>query len=292
MRASETRVVLAVLAVAVAGCGAQVDWNGQAAGGIVTGTGTGTGGGSGSTTGLTFDGLPCSVATVLQNNCTRCHGATLAGGAPYSLTTRADLIQLAPAPYAAQTKGQRCVARMAAATAPMPPAGTGAVAAADQAAFSDWVDAGMPAGTCGSVAPPQIVCTSGVMSSSREGQNMRPGEACQGCHQGNGEARGYSYMGTVYPTLHEQTDCDSLPPSSVVVDILDPSSGAVLQTLAPSSRSGNFLGSGVVPYKARVRNLSSGNVLTMTTAQTSGDCNSCHTELGANGAPGRIIWPN
>jgi predicted CXXCH cytochrome family protein len=29
----------------------------------------------------------------------------------------------------------------------------------------------------------------------------------------------------------------------------------------------------------------------MTTPQTNGDCNSCHTEQGTNGASGRIVWP-
>jgi hypothetical protein len=28
----------------------------------------------------------------------------------------------------------------------------------------------------------------------------------------------------------------------------------------------------------------------MLTAQTNGDCNVCHTTLGAQGAPGRIHW--
>jgi len=29
----------------------------------------------------------------------------------------------------------------------------------------------------------------------------------------------------------------------------------------------------------------------MTVAQTIGDCNSCHTQYGANNAPGRILLP-
>jgi hypothetical protein len=29
----------------------------------------------------------------------------------------------------------------------------------------------------------------------------------------------------------------------------------------------------------------------MVTMQTSGDCNSCHTQNGANAAPGRIVLP-
>jgi hypothetical protein len=29
----------------------------------------------------------------------------------------------------------------------------------------------------------------------------------------------------------------------------------------------------------------------MTAEQTSGDCNGCHTPAGADGAPGRIVFP-
>jgi hypothetical protein len=242
-------------------------------------------------TASTFDGLPCDVAAVLQNRCTSCHGATLAGSAPYSLASRADLIELAPAPYATQTKAQRALARMAATTAPMPPTPASAATAAEQASLAAWVDGGMPAGSCGA---PQIVCTSGVTSSAREGTSMRPGGACQSCHQGNGEARGYQFMGTVYATFHEQNNCEGKPAAGVVVDILSgDGSGKVLLTIAVSSPSGNFYqGSGVAtPYRARVRD-ASGKTREMLTPQTSGDCNACHTELGTNGAPGRIAWPN
>ncbi|MGD0679831.1 MAG: hypothetical protein ABSC94_30975 [Polyangiaceae bacterium] len=34
-----------------------------------------------------------------------------------------------------------------------------------------------------------------------------------------------------------------------------------------------------------------GKTAAMTTPQMTGDCNSCHTEQGANGAPGRIVLP-
>lgn len=55
---------------------------------------------------------------------------------------------------------------------------------------------------------------------------------------------------------------------------------------------GNFYGGTVgvpSPYTARV--VVNGVVTSqMLTPQTNGDCNSCHTALGAQGAPGRIHW--
>jgi hypothetical protein len=43
------------------------------------------------------------------------------------------------------------------------------------------------------------------------------------------------------------------------------------------------------PYKAKVTYM--GRERAMVAAQTSGDCNSCHTQNGANSAPGRILLP-
>jgi hypothetical protein len=44
-----------------------------------------------------------------------------------------------------------------------------------------------------------------------------------------------------------------------------------------------------VPYTARVK--ANGKVNAMAAAQTNGDCNSCHTAAGAEGAPGRVLFP-
>ena len=44
-----------------------------------------------------------------------------------------------------------------------------------------------------------------------------------------------------------------------------------------------------LPYTARV--VANGKVSAMTTPQTNGDCNSCHTQRGDNVAPGRILLP-
>lgn len=44
-----------------------------------------------------------------------------------------------------------------------------------------------------------------------------------------------------------------------------------------------------LPYRARVR--AGGKVNAMAGAQSDGDCNSCHTAAGAEGAPGRVMFP-
>jgi hypothetical protein len=43
------------------------------------------------------------------------------------------------------------------------------------------------------------------------------------------------------------------------------------------------------PYTAKV--IVDGLERAMVTPQVSGDCNACHTEAGANGAPGRVRTP-
>jgi mono/diheme cytochrome c family protein len=58
-----------------------------------------------------------------------------------------------------------------------------------------------------------------------------------------------------------------------------------------SNGAGNFysLQSVTPPLSAKVTY--GGAVRQMTAAATSGDCNTCHTQNGANGAPGRIKTP-
>jgi mono/diheme cytochrome c family protein len=61
-------------------------------------------------------------------------------------------------------------------------------------------------------------------------------------------------------------------------------------TLTPNA-AGNFYYQGAVatPFRARVTYM--GRERAMGQAQTNGDCNSCHTQNGANQAPGRILLP-
>jgi hypothetical protein len=115
---------------------------------------------------------------------------------------------------------------------------------------------------------------------------MAPGEACQACHQKNG-GPSYSIAGTVYPTAHEPKDCDGDPgPLSVVVT--DANNKVV--TISVNS-VGNFSSSSTIVAPFHVKVTSSNATRAMAGSLTSGDCNSCHTPTGANGAPGRIMAP-
>jgi hypothetical protein len=112
---------------------------------------------------------------------------------------------------------------------------------------------------------------------------MRPGESCLGCHTT------FSVAGTIYPTAHEPNDCDGTNGTGLSVEITD-ANGVV--TVLPVNGAGNFFATTTfaTPFHAKV--VSATSERDMTNGQTSGDCNSCHTVWGANGAPGRIMAPS
>lgn len=209
-----------------------------------------------------------------------------------SLLTYADLARTMPS---GQTAAQRAVARMQNPTAPMPPSGLAAVPADQIAAFSAWVDAGMPQGGCsagsGSASDPlnaAPTCTSGsYYVGGDDGTSiMNPGGACIACHAG-GEGPRFSIAGTVYPTGHEPTMCFGATAGTVVIT---DATGAVISL--PVNDAGNFstLARVVFPIHAKVVD-GNGKERGMAAAQPTGDCNGCHTQDGASGAPGRIVSP-
>jgi hypothetical protein len=206
-----------------------------------------------------------------------------------SLVSLADL--LAPSVTApAKSNGVLAVERMKDAASPMPP--TGLLPAATIATLEAWVTSGMPAGSCDPgaadpfAAPP--VCTSNrTWTRGDDGSSsMHPGYACIDCHDQWG-GPSFSIAGTVFPTAHEPDDCYG-GPSGIEIDITD-ATGRVIPLYA--NRAGNFFSgtSIALPYTAKV--ISGGSVRAMSASQTTGDCNSCHTQDGANGAPGRILAP-
>jgi hypothetical protein len=298
--------VLVLVAVVFTGCGGVLALDGDGGmqnvgggngGGSSAGGGTATGGGA------ALDGLPCDISALIATKCDSCHGTTLAAGAPWPIVSRAQLLEQSPT-YPGQTKAQRSLIRIQAGTMPPTP-GTGPTAT-ELAAFNTWVTAGEPAGTCatgtgggGGTSIQPTTCKSGSYFRGGEGPDMSPGRSCQGCHVTQKPSRDYFFMGTVFPNVHEANDCNATPPAGLQVQIID-KNGAVVITMTPYSTSGNFyfsnkaaVGSNgqaiAMPYTAKVIS-ASGAVSQMLTPQTSGDCSSCHTEQGANGAPGRIVW--
>jgi hypothetical protein len=247
--------------------------------------------------------LPCDVANLLSGYCTLCHGSPPAGGAPDSLDSLATL-HAASVTQPTLTRGQVSVQRMASTTAPMPPAGYAAPPATSITSFDNWVDAGMPAGTCSAPTPdagppPDPIfsgpptCTSGTYwtQGNQGSSQMHPGWACINCHR-NGDGPNFAIAGTVYPTGHEYDDCYGSAASGAVVVVTD-SAGTSRSFTANSA--GNFSGSdptGVFPTFPITATVNfKGKVRAMATPVNSGDCNTCHTEAGINAAPGRIALP-
>lgn len=248
-------------------------------------------------------GLPCEVDALLAARCRSCHSSTPM--APMALVTYEDLA----APSKSDPNKSTAVAaleRMTSTSSPMPPSGDRATDP-EITAFRAWVDANLPRGKCGEAepgadggpaAPGQpsasgpVVCTSGkTWSNGNEGPTMQPGRACITCHESNGDHDIVQVGGTVYPTLRELDGCYGIPGGANVV--ITDASGKVF-TL-PVGPTGNFsldakdTAAMAMPFRAKV--VRNGVERHMGSPQSTGDCNSCHTETGRNGAPGRILVP-
>ncbi len=121
---------------------------------------------------------------------------------------------------------------------------------------------------------------------------MNPGEACISCHASRGgEAPLFTIAGTLYATAHEPNMCIGGTGAAAGDTVVITDASGTDHPITVGS-SGNFTLSTSIPlpYKAKVVG-ANGNVRAMGASQTSGDCNSCHTQNGANGAPGRVFAP-
>lgn len=143
-------------------------------------------------------------------------------------------------------------------------------------------DADADAGEEPSVCTSARWWTDGNAASTR----MKPGGACIACHLATPGSPPFAIAGTVYPTLHEPDDCYGAM-SSAVVEVTCGDGGLLI---LPVNSAGNFFqfASEEVAPPFRVRVIFDGGVRSMMASQESGDCNSCHTQAGANGAPGRV----
>jgi mono/diheme cytochrome c family protein len=123
---------------------------------------------------------------------------------------------------------------------------------------------------------------------------MHPGRACITCHTtGTGflnlqHGPSFTLAGTVYPSAHEPDDCNGAAGGGVSVVI----TGAAGQSLTLTPNAvGNFtsLARVVLPYMVEIR--AAGRVRAAATPHQNGDCNSCHSQQGQQGAPGRLLMP-
>ncbi len=190
------------------------------------------------------------------------------------------------------TEAELAVQRMQATMLPMPPYGP-APSAADVQVLQDWITAGTPSGTC-SVDDPFAsapTCSTGDTWNlgSWGSPQMHPGVACGSCH--GVRTRGFDMAGTVYASAHEPDDCMGGPIGGAGARVVITDANGMTYTL-PVNAAGNFYLSGqspALPYTAKV--VFGSGERAMLTPQSNGDCNSCHTQSGATGAPGRIILP-
>ncbi len=132
-------------------------------------------------------------------------------------------------------------------------------------------------------------CSSGQYwkGGDEESPLMRPGGTCIQCHA-KGEGPRFSIAGTLYATAHEPNDCNGASSAGARIVIED--AQGVSHTLTPNA-AGNFYSSEPIalPYRGKI--VFEGRTLTMESEQTDGDCNGCHTQLGANDALGRLLLP-
>ncbi|HYP87564.1 MAG TPA: hypothetical protein VEQ59_05415 [Polyangiaceae bacterium] len=263
-------------------------------GGTSSTAGVGGMAGATATAGASTTDLPCEVQALLANKCLSCHQVD----PPAKLLSSADF-RRASKLDAAKSVGQVAVERVSLTTnLRMPPAPLAAATATEIAALSAWVDGGALAASCGqpvATAPDPydtpVVCTSMTnwTGGNRESPQMRPGGACISCHQ-RGEGPTFALAGTLFPTAHEPDDCNGVSSAASAQVIVTEANGTA-HTLAVN-QAGNFYleaRSFAFPYQAKVVYQDRERV--MVEAQSSGDCNDCHTQDGRNRAPGRIFLP-
>jgi hypothetical protein len=117
--------------------------------------------------------------------------------------------------------------------------------------------------------------------------------ACNSCHFIGGVATKFPFdiSGTVYPTAHEPDLCYGAPTATVVITDAKGTDHTLTVNAAGNFYNLNYLGVGAIPtpYKAKV--IAGGKTRVMVSAQTNGDCNTCHSQSGAQSAQGRILLP-
>jgi cytochrome c553 len=131
-------------------------------------------------------------------------------------------------------------------------------------------------------------CASGLRwtGGNEESALMHPGGTCISCHEQHGEGPTFGIAGTVFAAQHEKTDCFGASSSQVVVTDSD---GRTVTMDA--NEAGNFMHEGAVTFPVQAKVFAGGKTREMLSPAPSGDCNTCHTDNGDQGAPGRIFLP-
>ena len=139
-----------------------------------------------------------------------------------------------------------------------------------------------------------FVCASGKIWTfeDKDSPLMNPGRSCIGCHVENndpGQAPFYTAAGTVMHVLDEPDDCAGVPEMTIIL-----TDAAGTEWPMPGNSVGSFWlppdTAVVMPYTARIVD-PAGNMRVKQTPVDNGDCASCHTAEGLNGAAGRLLPP-
>jgi hypothetical protein len=132
-------------------------------------------------------------------------------------------------------------------------------------------------------------CVSGSWwtGGNEESPRMHPGMDCIACHEEMHEGPRFTVAGTVFTNVDEPDDCNGV--EDIVVEITD-ADGAVWTDTTNSAGNFSMREDGMVfPVRARVID---GDVVREMSAEIeTGACASCHTQDGADGAPGRVMAP-
>jgi hypothetical protein len=134
-----------------------------------------------------------------------------------------------------------------------------------------------------------VMCTSGTMwtQGDRGSSRMHPGYTCVSCHAAN-NGPPLTIGGTVFPSAHEPDDCNASGVTGALV-VITGADGQV--TNLTVNAVGNFYTQANVAFPFTAKVTQNGKERAMMTPQMDGDCNNCHTQDGANMAPGRILQP-
>jgi hypothetical protein len=107
----------------------------------------------------------------------------------------------------------------------------------------------------------------------------------------SGEGSLFGAAGTVYPTVREPNNCNGINGTITGTTVVIVDANNRTHTL-PVNAVGNFsAGAGTIAFPFHAKVVRAGLERAMVAAQMTGDCNSCHTQDGLNGAPGRIVAP-
>ena len=121
----------------------------------------------------------------------------------------------------------------------------------------------------------------------KNNERMAPGQNCMACHTPGGPAgeASFTVAGTVFGSSTADTGSGLAGVSVIITD----ANG--LDTLLTTNAAGNFFTRAALALPLKKAAVGINAQRTAMSAAPDGDCNRCHTQPAAGGAPGRIHAP-